>query len=59
MVQSLISMYQNVKTCIKVQNNFTIFFLSHAGLKQWDPLSAILFVLFFNDLVEEVSLNTN
>ena len=31
---------------------------SHAGLKQGDPLSAILFVLFINDFVEEVSLNT-
>ena len=59
MVQSLKSMYQNVKTCIKVQNNYTTFFSSHAGLKQGDPLSAILFVLFINDLVEEVSLNTN
>ena len=49
----------NVKTCIKVQNNFTTFLSSHAGLKQGDPLSAILFVLFINDLVEEVSLNTN
>ena len=51
-------MYQNLKTCIKVQNNFTTFFSSHAGLKQGDPLSAILFVLFINDLVEEVSVNT-
>ena len=50
---------QNVKTCIKVQNNFTNIFSSLTGSKQGDPLSAIVFILFINDLVEDVSLDNN
>ena len=34
-------------------------FLVSCRVKTGDPLSAILFVLFINDLVEEVSLNSN
>ena len=59
MVQSLKSMYQNVKTCIKVQKQFHNLFLISCRVETGDPLSVILFVLFINNLVEEVSLNTN
>ncbi|MEW8545054.1 MAG: reverse transcriptase family protein [Candidatus Thiodiazotropha sp.] len=59
MVNSLKAMYENVKTCVKFKNRYSNFFSSNIGLKQGDPLSAILFVFFINDLIENVGLHDN
>ena len=55
MVKCLQSMYENVKACVKFKNKILSLFSSQIGLKQGDPLSALLFVFFINDIVQKVA----
>ena len=55
MVKRLQSMYENVKSCVKVKPKLSHFFPSQIGLKQGDPLSALSFVFFINDIVQKVA----
>ena len=59
MVRCLQSMYENVKACVKYKHKLSPFFSSQIGLKQGDPLSALLFVFFINDLVKKVAPDDN
>ena len=43
-IKSIQSMYENVKICVKFKNKISRPCSSNIGLKQGDPLSAILFV---------------
>ena len=52
-------MYVSVKLCIKYDNTFSQFFDSHIGLKQGDPSSPILVMLFVNDMIESINSNLN
>ena len=52
-------MYSTVKLCIKYKNSFSQFFDSHIGLKQGDPSSPILFMLFVNDMIDCINSNIN
>ena len=52
-------MYASVKLCIKYNNTFSQFFDSHIGLKQGDPSSPILFMLFVNDMIDSINSNLN
>ena len=58
-VNAIKSMYAMVKLCIKYNNNFSQFFDSHIGLKQGDPSSPILFMLFVNDMIDSINSNLN
>ena len=58
-VKAIKSMYATVKLCIKYNNNFSQFFDSHIGLKQGDPSSPILFMLFVNDMIDTINSNIN
>lgn len=44
------NMYQNIKTRVKLGNEFSEYFISHTGVKQGENLSPFLFSLFLNDL---------
>ena len=57
MVKCLQSMYENVKACVKFKHKLSSFFTSEIGVKQGDPLSALLFVFFINDIVQKVASN--
>ena len=59
MLRMIRSMYETVKSCVKVSNdmNMSDFFDISLGLKQGEPLSPILFILFINDVVKHVDLD--
>ena len=52
MVKMLTSIYQSVKSCVKVNGSCSDFFDSYAGVKQGEPLSPLLFIFFVNDMHE-------
>lgn len=52
-------MYATVKLCIKYNNSFSQFFDSQIGLKQGDPSSPTIFMLFVNDMIDSVNSNIN
>ena len=53
----IFSMYTNIKSCIKVKNDFSPYFLCENGVRQGENLSPILFSIYLNDL--ESFLYTN
>ena len=57
LVTAIKSMYATVKLCVKYNNTFSQFFDSHIGLKQGDPSSPILFMLFVNDMLQQINSN--
>lgn len=54
-VNALRSMYTIVKSCVKFHSAFSSFFTSYNGLKQGDPSSPLLFMLFINDIVQNIN----
>jgi len=56
MLALLRSMYEEVKSCVKLSNNsYSNFFGSNLGVRQGENLSPVLFSLFINDVVEDLS----
>ena len=54
MVTILSSMYTNVRNCVRLLSNTSKFFDISLGVKQGEPLSPILFILFVNDAQRNV-----
>ena len=48
-----------VKLCIQYKSSFSHFFTAHIGLKQGDLTSQLLFMLFINDIDNNVNENLN
>lgn len=44
------NMYENIKSCIKLNNDASSFFASECGVRQGENLSPMLFALYLNDL---------
>ena len=57
LVKAIKSMYTTVKLCVKYNNTFSQFFDSYVGLKQGDPSSPLLFMLFVNDMLQHINSN--
>ena len=51
------NMYNNVKSCIKLDESFSPNFVAEMGVRQGENLSPILFSLFLNDLQSHMSSN--
>jgi hypothetical protein len=56
MIKMLSSMYDCVKCCVKHCNKVSDFFDSFVGVKQGEPLSPILFLMFINDISNNLQL---
>ena len=52
-------MYTVVKSCIRYHSCRSRFFNSHVGLKQGDPSSPVLFMMFINDIVQHINDDFN
>ena len=50
------SLYENVQSAVKVNNNLSDWFEVHNGVKQGCILSPSLFSMFINDLVHDINL---
>ena len=51
-------MYTVVKSsCIRYQSLRSRFFSSHIGLKQGDPSSPLMFMMFINDIAQNMNAN--
>ena len=58
-VKSIRAMYNSVKACVKLLGKTSDCFDSLVGVKQGEPLSPLLFILFLNDLSKELGIDTN
>ena len=54
-VRALKSMYDVVRACIRCNSSHSNFFNSYSGLKQGDPSSPLLFMVFINDLIDNMN----
>ena len=48
------AIYHTVESCVRPDGAFSEFFASNAGVKQGEPLSPFLFILFINDMYENI-----
>ena len=46
------NLYKNIKSCVSLNGNQSVFFNSFLGLRQGENLSPVLFAIFLNDLKE-------
>ena len=59
MVTIASTLYAKVRNCVRLLFKTSDFFDISLGLKQGEPLSPILFILFVNDMHKEMSTNMN
>ena len=58
-VKSVKAIYNSVKLCVRSLGKLSDCFDSFVGVKQGEPLSPLLFILFLNDLSEELNVNVD
>ena len=58
-VKSIKAIYNSVKVCVKSLGKLSDSFDSLVGVKQGEPLSPLLFILFLNDLSSELDMDVD
>ena len=58
-VKAIKAIYNSVKVCVRALGSVLDCFDSLVGVKQGEPLSPLLFILFLSDLAEELNVNNN
>lgn len=53
------NLYQNIKSCVILNDSISAFFVSSCGLRQGENLSPVLFSIFLNDLETHLQSNGN
>ena len=48
------TLYSNLQSCVRINNNFTDWFSISSGVRQGDNLAPTLFAVFINDLANDV-----
>ena len=48
-------LYESVKECIKSFNKMSDFFDCYVGLKQGEPFSPLLCIIFINDIIKDIA----
>ena len=48
-------MYLTVKSCVRYKSSYSEFFSISIGLKRGDPSSPLLFMLFVNDIIDNIN----
>ena len=56
-VNMIRKMYDTVKVCVKSMNSMSEFFKSYVGVKQGEPLSPLIFIIFINDMANDLLSN--
>ena len=56
-VRIIYNMYDDIKSCISVNNESSGFFINNCGVRQGDNLSPVLFSVFLNDLEEHLMVD--
>ena len=57
LVKAVCSMYRVVKSCVRYQSSTSRFFNSYICLKQGDPSSQLMCMMFINDIVQNIRDN--
>ena len=55
----IISMYNEIKSCVSLHGNVSAFFASNSGVRQGENLSPVLFSLYLNDLENYLKHNSS
>ena len=50
------AIYHRVESCVRSNGAYSLLFAINAGVKQGEPLSPFLFILFINDMYENIML---